>query len=627
MTDDRFDIWAPKARTLALSVGDERLPLSPVGDGWWTLDADRAEALPSGDLDYGYLVDDAETPLPDPRSRRQPEGVHCRSRTYDPSSFAWTDQAWTGRQLAGAVVYEMHIGTFTPDGTLDSAIDRLDHLVALGVDLVEVLPVNGFNGTHNWGYDGVLWYTVQETYGGPEAYQRFVDACHARGLGVVQDVVYNHLGPSGNYLPVYGPYLHEASANTCGSSLNLDGDDSVPVREYIIDNALMWLGDYHVDALRLDAVHALVDDTATHLLEELAVQVDVLSAHVGRPLTLIAESDLNDPKLITSREAHGYGLAAQWSDDFHHAVHVALTGETTGYYEDFASLGALAKVITRGFFHDGTWSSFRGRVHGRPLDTERIPAHRLVVANQNHDQIGNRATGDRLTATLDEGGLALAAVLTLTSPFTPMLFMGEEWGATTPWQFFTSHPEHDLGEATAKGRIAEFAKMGWDESVVPNPQDLSTFQDSKLDWSELYGTEAAEFAARAAVLALLRADPPAPRAPRPHRPPVRRGRGRGARGGAPARHGPRRAVHRRQPVRRGAARARGGRAPRAAARDGTGRRARRRRGRAARAIRRDPGPGRGLRGGAAGLIHRTRGGVRRGVRVHAGPRPWRVTSP
>jgi maltooligosyltrehalose trehalohydrolase len=234
---------------------------------------------------------------------------------------------------------------------------------------------------------------------------------------------------------------------------------------------------------------------------------------VGRPLTLIAESDLNDPKLITSREAHGYGLDAQWSDDFHHAVHVALTGETTGYYEDFAPLGALAKVMTRGFFHDGTWSSFRGRVHGRPLDLERIPAHRLVVANQNHDQIGNRATGDRLTATLDEGGLALAAVLTLTSPFTPMLFMGEEWGATTPWQFFTSHPEHDLGEATAKGRIEEFAKMGWDESVVPNPQDLSTFHDSKLDWSELYGTEGADsqharlFALYSELIRLRRAHP------------------------------------------------------------------------------------------------------------------------
>ncbi|THG28808.1 malto-oligosyltrehalose trehalohydrolase [Naasia lichenicola] len=475
-----FDVWAPKAKFVALSLDGQTLPMTFAGGGWWTAPADAAGT------DYGYLIDDATTPVPDPRSRRQPDGVHGLSRIFSAADHGWGDEAWTGRQLAGGTIYELHIGTFTLEGTLDSAIERLDHLVELGIDFVEVLPVNGFNGTHNWGYDGVLWYTVQETYGGPAAYQRFVDACHQRGLAVIQDVVYNHLGPSGNYLPQFGPYLHEAAANTWGSSLNLDGEDSDEVRHYVIDNALMWLRDYHVDGLRLDAVHALEDHRAVHILEELSEEVDALSAHLGRPLSLIAESDLNDPRMIRPREAHGFGITAQWSDDFHHSVHVALTGETTGYYEDFESIEALATVLERGFFHARSLSTFRGRVHGRAIERETTPTWRLVVFSQDHDQIGNRAIGDRLSATLDENGLALAAVLTLTSPFTPMLFMGEEWGATTPWQFFTSHPEKDLGEATAKGRIAEFAKMGWDPSVVPDPQDPQTFANSKLDWSEPY---------------------------------------------------------------------------------------------------------------------------------------------
>lgn len=484
-----LDVWAPRHEQVTLLLDGTRYPMSRQSDGWFTPDfgaaVGSAGSDPTTEHDYGYLLGDSTDPRPDPRSRRQPNGVHDLSRTFDPAAHAWTDSGWTGRPLAGGVIYELHIGTFTPDGTLDSAIQRLDHLVELGIDFVEVLPVNAFNGTHNWGYDGVLWYAVQETYGGPAAYQRFVDACHARGLAVIQDVVYNHLGPSGNYLPEFGPYLHSEKGNTWGSSLNLDGDASDEVRLYILDNALMWLRDYHVDGLRLDAVHALVDERATHLLEELAAEVDVLSAAVGRPLTLIAESDLNNPRLITERAANGYGLTAQWSDDFHHAVHVALTGETTGYYADFDSLGALAKVLPRGFFHDGTFSSFRGRTHGRKLDLERMPASRLVTFAQDHDQIGNRAIGDRLSATLDEGQLAIAAVLTLTSPFTPMLFMGEEWGASTPWQFFTSHPEPELGKATAEGRIAEFERMGWDPAVVPDPQNPATFANSKLQWGEL----------------------------------------------------------------------------------------------------------------------------------------------
>lgn len=479
-----FDVWAPVPDRVRLHVaGAEPVAMTRGDDGWWT-PAGEVPGAGSGPVDYGYLLDDDDTPRPDPRSRRQPDGVHGLSRSFDPSAYAWGDDAWTGRQLAGSVVYELHVGTFTPEGTLDAALGRLDHLVDLGVDLVEVMPVNAFNGTHNWGYDGVDWYAVDESYGGPEAYQRFVDGCHAAGLGVVQDVVYNHLGPSGNYLPLFGPYLTEGR-NTWGDLVNLDQDGSAEVRRYILDNVAMWLEDYHVDALRLDAVHALQDTSAVHLLEEMGLEVAALSAHLRRPLTLIAESDLNDARMVTPREGGGRGLDAQWSDDFHHAVHVALTGETTGYYADFEPLEALAKVMTRGFFHDGTYSSFREADHGRPVDTATMPTWRLVVCNQNHDQIGNRAVGDRLTEHLDEGGLGLAALLTLTGPFTPMLFQGEEWAASTPFQFFTSHPEPELGTATAEGRIAEFAKMGWDPDAVPDPQDPATFERSKLDWSQV----------------------------------------------------------------------------------------------------------------------------------------------
>jgi maltooligosyltrehalose trehalohydrolase len=474
-----YDVWAPRASSVSIVLDGETHEMTTTGDGWYTVDVPWR-----GGVDYGYLLD-GEGPYPDPRSRRQPTGVHGLSRTDDPRGFAWHDDDWTPVALERAEIYELHIGTFTPEGTLEAAATRFDHLRSIGVTHIELLPVNDFNGEYNWGYDGVDWYAVHEQYGGPEGYRRFVDAAHAAGLAVIQDVVYNHLGPSGNYLPLYGPYLHDASANTWGSSINLDGDGSTEVRSYIIDNALMWLDDYHVDGLRLDAVHALVDHGPVHLLAELSAAVDEFAESEGRSVALIAESDLNDPVMFTERTEGGHGLTGQWSDDFHHAVHVNLTGETIGYYADFDSIGALAKVLTKGFFHDGTYSSFRERDHGVPIEGESTATWRLVVANQNHDQIGNRAAGDRLTATLDADRLAIAATLTMLGPFTPMLFMGEEWSASTPWQFFTSHPEPDLGEATAKGRIAEFAKMGWDESAVPDPQDPETFERSKLDWSEV----------------------------------------------------------------------------------------------------------------------------------------------
>ncbi|OLM13746.1 Malto-oligosyltrehalose trehalohydrolase [Pseudonocardia sp. Ae505_Ps2] len=462
-------------------VGDQRIALDPSPGGWW-----RTEAPDHGHgTDYAFLLDDDATPLPDPRSRWQPKGVHERSRVYDHEAFWWTDETWTGRALAGSVLYECHIGTFTGPGTFDAAIGRLDHLVSLGVDLVEVLPVNAVDGPVNWGYDGVGWYAVTENYGGPDAFKRFVDACHARGLGVVLDVVYNHLGPSGAYLDRFGPYF--AGSNIWGPSLNLDAAGSDEVRRYMIDNALMWLRDFHVDGLRIDAVHALRDTRAQHVLEQLAVEVTALEAHVGRPLSLIAESDLNDPRMITAREGGGYGLDAQWADDVHHCLHSVLTGEGQGYYGDFAEAGldGLAHVLTRGFLHEGTWSSFRQRSHGAPIDTARIPGSRLVTYLQNHDQIGNRATGDRLTHTLSPGLLACGAALLFTSGFTPMLFMGEEWGARTPWQFFSRFGDPDLQKAVRDGRRAEFADHGWDDAAeVPDPNAESTFADSRLDWSE-----------------------------------------------------------------------------------------------------------------------------------------------
>jgi maltooligosyltrehalose trehalohydrolase len=475
-----FEVWAPEAERVQLVTEPGRATheMRRRDDGWWEPEADAATLAVER---YGYLVD-GRGPFPDPRSRRQPDGVHELSAPYDPARFEWTDGEWAGRDILGHVIYELHVGTFTREGTFDSAVDGLDHLVALGVDAVELLPVNAFNGPHGWGYDGVLWYAVHEPYGGPAAYQRFVDECHARGLAVIQDVVYNHLGPSGNYLPEFGPYL-SAVSGPWGDTVNLDGPLSDEVRAYIIGNARYWLADMHVDGLRLDAVHALHDARAVHLLEELAAEVDEWSAELGRPLTLIAESDLNDPRVIRERRRHGYGIDAQWDDDVHHAVHANLTGESSGYYRDFVGPEALAKVFERGWFHDGTWSSFRQRHHGRPLDPE-IPFRRLVTFAQDHDQIGNRAAGERLGQLVAPEVIAAGAALVLLGPFTPMLFMGEEWGAKTPWQFFTSHPEPELAEAVAKGRKAEFAQMGWDEAMVPNPQDAETFERSRLDWSE-----------------------------------------------------------------------------------------------------------------------------------------------
>ncbi|MFE3938865.1 malto-oligosyltrehalose trehalohydrolase, partial [Streptomyces goshikiensis] len=388
--------------------------------------------------------------------------------------------------LQDAVLYELHIGTFTPEGTFDAAAARLPHLTALGVTHVELMPVCPFPGRHGWGYDGIAPWAVHEPYGGPAGLARFVDAAHTAGLGVVLDVVHNHLGPSGNHLPAFGPYFTDAHHTPWGAAVNLDAPGSDEVRAYFQDSALAWLRDYRIDGLRLDAVHALADGRALTFLEELAAAVDELAAETGRPLFLIAESDRCDPRTTTARAAGGLGLHAQWNDDFHHALHCALTGESQAYYADFAEapLAALTKTLTRAFFHDGTWSSFRGRSHGRPVDRRRTPAHRFVGYTQTHDQIGNRALGDRLSASLSPGLLACAATVALTGPFVPMLFMGEEWGAGTPWQYFTDHPDPELAEAVRTGRRNEFAAHGWKAQEIPDPQDPATRDRSRLDWEE-----------------------------------------------------------------------------------------------------------------------------------------------
>ncbi len=497
-----FAVWAPLPKLVRLDVEGQLYDMTVDGQGWWRADVDCPP-----DARYGYVLDDDPTVLPDPRSARQPDGVHDRSQLWDASAAQWSDQDWAGRSIEGGVIYELHTGTFTPAGTFDAAIEKLDYLVDLGVDFVQLMPVNAFSGTHGWGYDGVLWYAVQESYGGPDGLVRLVNAAHARGLGVLIDAVFNHLGPSGNYLPKFGPYLSSVS-NPWGEGVNLAGPDADEVRRYILDCALRWMRDFHVDGLRLDAVHALVDNTAIHILEEMAAETDALSAVLGRPLSLIAESDLNDPRLITPRDHGGYGLTAQWDDDIHHAIHTAVSGERQGYYADFGSMAALATTLQNGYFHAGTYSSFRHRRHGRPLDTSLIPATRLTAYTCTHDQVGNRATGDRPSQNLDYGQLAIKAALALGSPYTAMLFMGEEWAASSPFQFFSSHPEPELAKATAEGRKAEFADHGWDADDIPDPQDPQTFLRSKLNWDEVGEGRHAELLAFYRGLIALRRDEP-----------------------------------------------------------------------------------------------------------------------
>jgi len=476
----RFDVWAPSAGAVAVVLGDgSRLEMAPHPErsGWWT----AAVARGGPGTRYGFSVDGGAV-RPDPRSAFQPDGPDGMSEVAEPGGSAWSDGGWRGFHLPSAVLYELHVGTFTPEGTFDAVIGRLDHLLDLGVTAIELMPVAEFPGERGWGYDGVDLYAPHHSYGGPEGLARLVDACHRRGMAVVLDVVYNHLGPAGNYLQEFGPYFTDRYATPWGRAVNLDGPESDEVRRFFIENALMWLRDYHFDGLRLDAVHAIVDTSAVHLLEELSGEVEQLSAATGIRRWLIAESDLNDPRIVHRPEVGGYGIDAQWSDDFHHSLHAAFTGETEGYYSDFGSLADVAYSVGHAYVYDGRYSPHRRRRHGRPVTG--LPGWAFLGYSQNHDQVGNRAAGDRSSALMSRGRLKAAAALVLTAPFVPMLFQGEEWGASGPFQYFTDHPDLELGRAVSEGRTHEFVAFGWDPADVPDPQDPETFARSRLDWSE-----------------------------------------------------------------------------------------------------------------------------------------------
>jgi len=470
-------VWAPGAGEVTLESGGTTLPMNRAEGGWWTLEA---PGLDHGS-DYAFRIDGVG-PLPDPRSAWQPAGVHGPSRWVDHERFAWDDDGWRAPPLAVGVIEEVHVGTFTPDGTFEAAIGRLDHLVELGVTHLELMPVAEFPGNRGWGYDGVDLFAPHHAYGGPEGLKRLVNACHRRGLAVLLDVVYNHLGPDGNYLARFGPYFTDAYTTPWGTGINLDRAGSDEVRRFFIDNALMWLCDFHLDGLRIDAVHAIVDTSAIHFLEELAQEIRRLEARIGRPLVLVAESDHNDPRPVRVPEVGGYGLDALWNEDFHHALHAVLTGEKGGYYRDFGSLRDLAAVLTRGLAYDGRYSPYRRRRHGRPATG--LPGRRFVGFLQNHDQVGNRAAGERTARLLSGGLLKIGAALVLTSPFVPLLFQGEEWGAGTPFLYFTDHSDPALGEAVREGRLREFAAFGWDPAIPSEPQAPATFERSRLDWSE-----------------------------------------------------------------------------------------------------------------------------------------------
>jgi maltooligosyltrehalose trehalohydrolase len=468
-----FRVWAPVAQAVQLSLEDILLAMKPLDGGWWFIDVPEATA----EMDYWYVLDGTE-PVPDPRSAWQPLGVHGPSRVVDHASFKWTDQRWQAPPLSAAVIYELHIGTFTREGTFDSAIKRLGDLSSLGVSHIELMPVNEFPGDWGWGYDGVDLFAPHHAYGGPEGLKRLVDACHAAGIAVLLDVVYNHLGPTGNYLARFGPYFTSRYSTPWGPAVNLDDAGSAEVRRFLCDNALMWLRDYHFDGLRLDAIHAIFDSSAVHLLQQLSSEVKALEGHIGRHLVLIAESDLNDPRIVTAPEAGGYGVDAQWSDDFHHALHTVLTGERNGYYADFGSMADLAKALKNVFVYDGQYSAFRKRKHGsRPVN---LPGSRFIGFLQNHDQTGNRAQGERSSMLMSVDRLKVGAALVFCAPFVPMLFQGEECGAITPFLYFTNHQDPNLGRAVSEGRRNEFAAFGWKAEEIPDPQDPETFLKSKL---------------------------------------------------------------------------------------------------------------------------------------------------
>lgn len=472
-----FCVWAPAADRVELHLmhpSVELIPMQPAARGYHHL----AVETPVGTR-YLYRLDGRD--YPDPASRSQPDGVHAPSEVLG-ESFSWTDQPWSGLPLRELIFYELHVGAYTEEGSFEGVIRRLDELAQIGITAIELMPVAQFPGTRNWGYDGVLPYAPQNSYGGPAGLKRLVDAAHRRGIAVALDVVYNHLGPEGNYLEAFGPYFTDRYRTPWGRALNFDGPDSEPVREFFINSALMWVSDYHIDALRIDAVHAIADQSAYPFLRQLAEAVHQRAEALRRRVWVIAESDLNDPRLIRAPELGGFGMDAQWSDDFHHALHSLLTGESGGYYRDFGKVADLAKAMRDGFVHEGTYSEFRRRRHGMPA--RDVSPVRFVVFAQNHDQVGNRLLGERLSSLVSYEQLKLAAGVVLLSPYLPLLFMGEEHGERAPFQYFVSHSDEELISAVRDGRQREFASFDWKEPP-PDPQQEATFVRSRVGGATL----------------------------------------------------------------------------------------------------------------------------------------------
>lgn len=476
----RFRVWAPRVSKLAVVLkGPKRgvFPMRHVGGGVFEATVEEA----GEGTDYVYMLD-GERERPDPVSRWQPEGVHGPSRVVDSDAYVWRDRAWKGIPLEDFIIYELHVGTFTPEGTFDALVAKLSHLRDLGLSAVEPMPIAQFPGERNWGYDGTYPYAPQSSYGGPGGFKRFVDACHQAGLAVVLDVVYNHLGPEGNYLGEFAPCFSDRYRGPWGDALNFDGADSDGVRRFFIENALYWIAEYHVDALRLDAIHGIFDFSARHFLEELGERVRAEAARLGRKAFLIAESDLDDVRVIKPPELGGYGLDAQWNDAFHHALHTTLTGDRHGYFADYGRLSDLRKAIVEGFVYDGRYSLFRKRRHGN--SSADRPGQQFVVFTQNHDQVANALGGKRPAQMLSLGQQKLAAMILMCAPNLPMLFMGQEFGATTPFLYFTSFHDPELARAVSEGRKKEYAHFPLGERFV-DPQSPEAFAVSKLDWGEM----------------------------------------------------------------------------------------------------------------------------------------------
>ena len=470
---ERFEVWAPHAHDVQLVLDGAHYPMQRAEKrGWWVSNTTKQPGQR-----YGYLLHNGQEwtgPFPDPRTRRQPDGVHGLSEVFD-TDFPWTDQAWSPKKLQGQVIYELHVGTFTPEGTFAGVVEKLPYLTDLGVTAIELMPVQPFGGERNWGYDGVDWFAVHEGYGGPYELKKLIDAAHAHNIAVYLDVVYNHFGPDGNYNGLFGPYTTMGSTGW-GDVVNLSGANSDEVRAYVLDAVRQWFEEFHVDGLRLDAVHSYDDRAAFSIMEDINRIADETNA------IIIAESDLNDPRIISAYEHGGYGLDAQWLDDVHHALHTLITGENNAYYEDFGSLDILADTLRNGYRFRRTYSSFRERTHGKELDLTRIPPWKLITYTTTHDQVGNRAQGDRPSQNLTPAQHALKAAVIFFSPFTPMIFMGEETFAQTPFPFFVSHTDDHLLRLTSEGRAHEFARYGWDVDTVPDPADPATFDSAKLNW-------------------------------------------------------------------------------------------------------------------------------------------------